>query len=288
MATATKGRSTVAAPATKKVTTKAATASPARGSSGGTATKKAAASKTAVKKSAAKRTPAKKVAPAHKGVMLDGKPAKNRHFLIDLPLLEQASKRCAEDGVVISDVLRHGLEVYAADAPARASTGVRVLPAEALAELKRLRWTGDSDGISQYLAACHRAGWTTQALADSMVKSGAAANMSRQAVSLRVLKAPEVLRDDLPEVPELGPRRTIESPRKGKTRVEYTAEQGKSQQTTHDMSFRITDEVYTKARRRAKNEGAMMSGVVDSLLEAYINGEYDDRFRPSKTTAKQK
>lgn len=238
-----------------------------------TPTKPAAKKKAAVKKKVAAKKPTPRV------VTLNGKPAKNRHFLLDKTLVQQAGERCREDGIAVSDVLRHGIEVYGAHAPNERDVrpAMNVLPAKSLKDLKRVWVSGDSERASHYLAALHRAGWTTQSIADSLVAAGAAERMTRQAVSLRTSKAPDDLRADLPEVPELGPRRAIVSPRKGE--VAPFPPKPKSGERAHDMSFRVADEDYAAAARRAKHEGAMMSAVLDEVLASYLSGEYDVVFR---------
>lgn len=241
------------------------------------AAKPAAAKRTTTKRTAAKSAPAK---PKRRAVTLNGKPASNRHFLLDIGLYQSAMSRCQEDGVAISDVLRHGIALYGAQAPkaSRMKPALDVLPKKSLRELKAVWTSGDSEKATHFVAALHRSGWTVQAIADSLVESGAVAKMSRQAVSLRALKAPEELRDDLPEVPPLGPRRTIVAANKGQ-KGEYKAPKNKARDRAHDLSFRVIDEDYAKASRRAKHEGAMMSGVLDSVLESYLSGAYDDEFR---------
>ena len=205
--------------------------------------------------------------------MLDGKPAKNRHFLLDRGLYLDAAGRCEEDGISLSDVLRYAISQYGAQAPAEGEMqpALDLLPARTLVTLKSVWNTRDSDYINQYLAALHRAGWTVRTIAESLVACEAVPRMTRQAVSLRVLKAPEDLRPDLPEVPELGPRRPIVSSKKPGKR--------KSREEVHDMAFRVTDEDYLAAARRDKHEGAMISSVLDKALLCYTNGEFDHVFR---------
>lgn len=235
--------------------------------------------KPAAKKVAAKKKAAAKK-PVPRAVTLNGKPAKNRHFLLDRSLYQQAADRCREDGIAISDVLRHGIEVYGAHAPKERDVrpALNVLPSKSLRDLKAVWASGDSELASHYLAALHRAGWTTQSIADSLVASGAVDRMTRQAVSLRTSKAPDELRADLPEVPELGPRRAIVSARKGR-KGPFLPSEKKTRDASHDLSFRVADEDYAAAARRAKHEGAMMSGVLDEVLRSYTSGEYDSVFR---------
>lgn len=246
-----------------------------------TTTTKKAATKTAATKRTTKRAAAKpKPKPQRRPVTLNGKPASNRHFLLDTALYQSAVSRCQEDGVAISDVLRHGIEVYSADAPRARDLkpALDVLPKNALKDLKEVWTSGDSERATHYVAALHRSGWTVQAIANSLVESGAVSKMSRQAISLRALKAPEELRDDLPEVPTLGPRRAIVAANKGQ-KGEYKAPKTKARDRAHDLSFRIADDDYARATRRAKHEGAMMSGVLDNILASYLAGEYDNVFR---------
>lgn len=226
--------------------------------------------------SAKERTAKAKVKPEPRPVMLNGKPAKTRHFLLDRSLHRQASKQTLKDGLVISDVLRYGLSQYAASSPmsGKSEAPLTVLPKEAQSDLKALWLSGDSERITHYLAALSRGGWTNQAIADSLIASGAVDKMTRQAVNLRVVKAPEELRDDLPEVPERGPRRSLVSPRKG-VKGKFEGAKKKTRSNSHDLSFRVTDEEYEVASKRAKYEGAMMSGVLDNILLDYVNGEYD-------------
>lgn len=263
----------------KKTVAKKAAASTAKAPAKKTVAKKTVAKRDAVKKGAAK-APAKKAAARRRGpVMLDGKPAHNRHFLLTRSIYDSAVVRCAEDGINVSDVLRLGIDNYGAKAPteAKAKAG-RPLPKTALAELRRLYRT-DSARLTEYLAACHRAGWTLQALADGLVESGAVDKISRQAVSLRILKAPERLSEDLPAIPPLGPRRVIASPRKGLRQAEFekagASAKREREANSHDLAFRVTDEAYELAARRAKYEGAMMSGVLDQVLLNYLDGKYD-------------
>lgn len=253
----------------------------AKKSAAATTTATAPAKKTAARTSTARKSSAKK-APARRRtgpVMLDGKPAHNRHFLLTRSIYEDASDRCDSQGLSLSDVLRHGIDNYGAKAPtAEKAKAGRSLPKSALAELKRL-YRSDSARLTEYLAACHRSGWTLQALADGLVQSGAVDKISRQAVSLRILKAPERLSKDLPAVPALGPRRAITSPRKGLTMAEFekagASAKREREANTYDLSFRVTDEAYELASRRAKYEGAMMSGVMDQILLNYLDGKYD-------------
>lgn len=263
----------------RKTAAKKATASTTKAPAKKAVAKKTVAKRDAVKKGAAK-TAAKK-APARRSgpVMLDGQPAHNRHFLLTRSIYEDAVDRCQEQGINVSDVLRLGIDNYGAKAPTAAKAkGGRPLPKTALAELKRLHRT-DSARLSEYLAACHRAGWTLQALADALVESGAVDKISRQAVSLRILKAPERLSADLPTVPALGPRRVIASPRKGLRQAEFekagASAKREREANSHDLAFRVTDEAYELAARRAKYEGAMMSGVLDQVLLNYLDGKYD-------------
>lgn len=247
-----------------------------------TQTKAKPASKTTSKAKAAGPAKGKAAAasrPKPRPVVLNGQPAKNRHFLLDKALLKQATAKCRKDGLVISDVLRHGLTVYSADAPpeGEVQSALDLLPEETMGDLKDVWLSGDSDKATHYVAALHRAGWPTRAIADSLVASGAVEKMSRQAVSLRVVKAPEELREDLPAVPDLGPRRAIVSARKGK-KGEYKPAKKKARDKAHDVGFRVEDTVYADASRRAKAEGAMMSGVLDEVLYAYLDGAYDEDF----------
>jgi hypothetical protein len=282
-ATASKRASTKTATksATKATTTRTVRKSVAKKATASEApAKRAVAKKTVAKRAAVKQGAAKKASTPRKGpVMLDGQPAHNRHFLLTREIYDRASLRCEEDGISLSDVLRHGIDNYGANAPtAEKAAAGRRLPKSALAEMKRL-YRSDSAKLTEYLAACHRAGWPLQALADGLVESGAVDKFSRQAVSLRVLRAPEVLSDSLPNPPALGPRRTITSPRRG-LRADEFAKAGASakrerEASTYDFAFRVIDEAYEKAHRRAKYEGAMMSGVLDKVLLNYLDGKYD-------------
>lgn len=242
--------------------------------------KKAVATKTVAKSVAAKKGAAKKASTPRRGpVLLNGEPAHNRHFMLTRSLYDQATDRCDQMGISLSEVLRHGLDNYGAKAPSveRAAESRR-MPKTALNDLARL-YRNDSGRLTEYLAACHRAGWSLQALADALVESGAVDKISRQAVSLRVLRSPEELRTDLPPVPAMGPRRPISSPRKGRTKDEFEqayAARGRERSTnTYDFAFRVTDTAYELASRRAKHEGASISGVLDVVLTNFLNGKYD-------------
>lgn len=226
-------------------------------------------------KSKAKPASESKAKTTPRQVMLGDKAAKNRHFLLDKGLVKRATVQAAKDGLHVSDILRHGIAKYAKDAPSvsEAKTALALLPDYTIEDLREIWDSGDSDKATHFVAALHRGGWPTRAIADSIVASGAVEKFTRQAVSLRVLKAPEELRSDLPEVPELGPRRAIVSARKGQ-KGEYKPAKRKASDNAHDVGFRVEDEVYAEAARRAKHEGAMMSGVLDGVLHAYLSGEY--------------
>lgn len=252
--------------------------------------KKTATKPTATKKVAAKKLPTKtmavkkpKAAPrkSPSQVMLNGESAKNRHFHVDRTLYDQTMDRCEDEGINISDVMRLGLDLYGQKAPAAdaVTDGPPVLPRTALNFLKKTYRAGDAEMVNQFLAACHRQGWTVQSLADSMVASGVVDKFSRQAVSLRILKAPDELSEDLPNVPGQGPRRVTLSPRRGKTKDQFAAAGKKAKRhrvvSTYDLAFRITDSSYEPAARRAKHENAMMSRVLDEIMENYLSGSYD-------------
>ena len=293
MATATASTRTTSKAATKatsrtvrKSTAKKAAAKTETPPTKRSPAKKAVAKKTVSRREAEKRGATKKVAaqkapPRRRSgpIMLYGEPAHNRHFLLTRDIYEQASARCDEDGISLSDVMRHGIDTYGAKAPSaeKAEAG-RSLPKSALADMKRL-YGSDSGMLTEYLAACHRAGWPLQNLADGLVASGAVEKISRQAISLRVLRAPDVLSASLPKVPALGPRRAMTSPRRGVRASEFAAAGASAKRereaNTYDFAFRVTDEAYEKASRRAKYEGAMMSGVMDQVLLNYLDGKYD-------------
>lgn len=227
----------------------------------------AAPKKRAVKKDATKRPVTPPLA-----VTLDGEPAKNRHFLIDVVLVEAATTKAEEDQVSVSDVLRYGVREYGATAPAEDAEVVvaaNQLPSAGLRTLaalwRRSKKKNDPDLINQYLAALHRAGWSTRAIAESIVAAECAESFTRQAVNLRVLKAPDELREDLPAVPTLGPRRPMLSSKSKTKRI-----------AKHDLTFRVKDEEYAAAKRRSVKEGAMMSSVLENVLLGYTNGEFDD------------
>jgi hypothetical protein len=246
-----------------------------------TAAKKTPARKAPAKAATKKEAPAKKAAarkkmPPPRPLMLDGEPASNRHFLLDRDMMKKATARCAAQGIIISDVLRHGVDVYAEGAPpeGKEKTALMFLPDRAMKALAK-EYETNSERATHYMAALHRAGWPTRVIADSLVESGVAFRMSRQAVSLRVLKAPDELFDDLPKVPDLGPRRPIVSARKGQTGEYKPLPPKRPRDMAHDVGFRVKNSVYADAARRAKHEGAMMSGVLDLVLEAYLAGEYD-------------
>lgn len=258
--------------------------------------KKAAAKtvKAPVKRAAARRAAGagpsggRRAAAVRRPVTLNGQPASNRHFLLDRDLYNESMARVAEDGLSLSDVLRHGIDVYAKKAPKEdVPDKTQVLPRGALAEIKRMYKAGESDRLNEYLAALHRGQWTMQALADSFVAAGLVDKISRQAVSLRINKAPEALSADLPPVPELGPRRSLPSPRKGKTKEEYEAASKKrgGKSDAHDLAFRVEDSAYHAAARRAKRENAMMSGVLDEVLVSYLAGDFDKHFKKARAGA---
>lgn len=264
------------------------------------AAKKAATKPTATKKVAAKKSPTrtmavKKAVTAKKSpskVMLHGEAAKNRHFRVDRELFEATVDRCEENGTNISDVMRLGIDLYGKKAPApeAVSDGLQVLPRASLAFLKKSFTAGESAVAYEFLAACHRQGWTLQSLANSLVAAGVVKSISRQAVSLRLLKVPEELSDDLPRVPELGPRRVMTSPRKGKTADQFAASSKKAKRmhaaSTYDLAFRVADSAYEPAARRAKHEHAMMARVLDEIMKEYLSGAYDRKLGKSASAVK--
>lgn len=231
-------------------------------------------------KSGAKKAPAKRSKRPASPVVLDGEPAKNRHFLLERVLVDAAAEKAIEDSldgdykISVSEVLRFGIREYGRSGgtiDVNTPDAMVHLPPRGLKVLKAVwdtaKRNGSSDTINQYLAALHRGGWTTRAIADSLVAAGCAEKMTRQAVSLRILKAPEELSPDLPPVPALGPRRMIVSSKKI----------SKSREHVRDIAFRVKDSDYELAQIRAKSEGAMMSSVLDNVLLGYTNGEFDDR-----------
>lgn len=225
------------------------------------------AARTTAKKTPAKKT-AKKTAKKALPVTFNNLPAKNRHFLLDEALYEEAQARCREQGYALSDVLRYGIEQYGKRAPKQVpeSSTANALPKSALATLKSVWKTGNTAYVNAYLSALHQSGWTTRVIAEGLVATGVVERMSRQAVSLRITQArADDFSFDLPRVPLLGPRRTIVSSK----RI------AKAREGRHDFSFRVADEDYEAAANRAKSEGAMMSSVLDGVLIAYIRGDFD-------------
>lgn len=228
------------------------------------------------KKSSARTPAAKSKAPATKAepkkrkpvTTLGGQEAKTRHFLVDRELHAKASERVAQfEGLVLSDVMRHGIDLYAKEAPSR-PVEETLLPASALESLAALK--GDSARLTEYTAALARAGWTYQAIANSMVAAGLAAKMSRQAVSLRVKRAPEKLRRGLPKVPKPSARRLV--PR---NESEAMHRETRSKDTLYNTSFRVADESYLAAKARCKAEGSMVTVVIEDTLKAFLAGKYD-------------
>lgn len=205
------------------------------------------------------RTRAKKTG---KNRIVDGKAAIYPHFIFPQDLYEAANEKAKAEGLRIGDVLREGVIEYGqgATAAARAFTGkIPPLPRLGVYGLKRVWESGDQQRINSYMARLYEQGWPLRSIADGMVATGLVDSFTRQAVSLRVNKAPATLPDGLPDVPETGPRRYETLPDDG----------------GHDLSFRVSAEDYDLANRRATYEAAMMTSVLEDLLRRYVAGTFE-------------
>jgi hypothetical protein len=252
--------------AAKKTTTKKATVAKASASA---------------RKVPGKKAPAKKAAKATpRTILFEGKEAKNRHFEISRANFDGALDRATEEGVALSEVVRAGLALYASKTPAaakRAAGAKLTMPASGLKSIKALFKEGNSPRISAYLAALASAGWPLQTIADAIVDSGAATKMTRQAVSLRIIKAnaPDAPKfSDLPSVPPIGLRRPYPAVSTGGgTAAMSRTKAGRIRTDLKDYTIRIADEDYEKALVRARFEGAKVTAVIDNWLGDYAAGK---------------
>lgn len=299
MVTSTAKRTSATKAASKSTAVKSAAAKKATKSPAKKATVKAAAKKVAkaapAKKAAEKsasRTASSKVAtrkigsaPRKSGgpakvILVDGKPAHNRHFEVTVANHDAAREAAVENGHSLSEVMRAGLIAYGKKTPIAAtrSDGNLSLPAAGVRGLKTVFKSGQSSQISAYMAALAGEGWPLQVIASSVVDHGLADTMTRQAVSLRVnkaLKADGGLPDDLPEVPPIGMRRQYPTVQVGGgTKALALTKGGRLRDDMKDVTVRIADEDYAKVQVRTKYEGAKVAAVLDDVLARYASGEF--------------
>lgn len=200
-------------------------------------------------------------------MFVNGRPATNRHYLISLEVAEAAAVKAQEEGRPLAEVLRAGFDEYVENVrkprgPKPDNVPLVALPPEGLQVLAAAWATGDRAAQNATLAAFHQAGWPLRTLAEALVASGAVKNMTRQAVSLRVLAAGEDLSHVQRVVPPSGPRRTLTVTGR-RTRVAFK-----------DVGVRVANDVYALAKVRARADGAQMSALCEDILVRYLEGSF--------------
>ena len=235
-------------------------------------------------------------------VFVDGELAMNRHYLIPVDLADAAAARALKEGWSLAEVLRTGFDQYVKGVRRRPAPvkdplvtmspeGLQVLsaafkkdsPAELAAraaEREALRKEGDLAGVKRFdareaqrtvkarelqnrtLASFHHAGWPLRTLADALVAGGWAKTMTRQAVSLRVMAVGTKYAKVRGVVAPSGPRRTLTATKK-KPHVELK-----------DVGVRVSNDVYDRAKIRARSEGAQMSALCEDILDRYVSGKF--------------
>ena len=236
-------------PTTQKAAAGATKAAPKRAKKAASSTKS-----TSPSKGGAKKRPS----PAPGG---GSRPAAtfNPHFFVDRALSLKVDEKGAEVGIKVADVLRFGLARYAKGYDPEASGPVfdDSLPEAAMKDLKAAWKSNDDHYLNAYLAALVAAGWAYSDLAEATMACGGKAKISRQAIHLRVKKAPTEP-PPLPEVPVA--RKPMNKRAPG------------SSPETRDLSFRVALDIHEAAAARAKRDGESITSVLEKAMEDFVSG----------------
>ena len=192
-----------------------------------------------------------------------GETTQNRHFILDKHILGPAREKAREEGVGPAEVLRAAIRDYARGTTDEMLTSNlredRDLPEETVEHIRRVWQSGDQHLINGYFSALVTAGWRGPAIAKGLIATGlVGSTFSRQAMSLRLKKAPNPLPSGLPAVPRRGLRRLVPLHR----------------DSAHDFSFQVADADYEKALHRAHYEDADIPSVLEEYLTNYLAGEF--------------
>lgn len=224
---------------------------------------------------ASKKAAPRKTAAPKRTLTLNGRPAKNPHFPVDVDIFGAADARASDEGLGVPAVLRAALHSYSLGAPkAGARPAARVFPADDLKTLRSLWDSREGEGarvLNEYLTAARQVGWPLEGLAQSLVASGAVEKMSRQAILQRVQRAGDEIGEDVPTPPGIGAR-TVRDTVKDPNAVE---KKSAKKVEVRDLCFRVDAEEYDAAVRRVKSEGGSITGWVEKTLFAYANHEFD-------------
>lgn len=187
------------------------------------------------------------------------------HHEVEAALYDEAKSKADLNGDSLSGIAAVGLAAYAADAPPETAEAalrkakgdlrlaplVQELPAETAEAIAQYHKTRDPL-LGPFLAACHHAGWSYQALAQPM-------GVSRQTVYDRVRQWRGLqLPPNMPPVPE--PPFTPPVPHSlGYERVNW--------------SVWVNRETYAVASREARRRGEPMRVVMENILRDYLNDQ---------------